>query len=108
MLLLNVDWKHKYSQYLVIFYLSIFLNQVLVLLEEKECKIAESVDVPKALGDLFEALLGAIFIDSGKNFSTVWRCIYRLMANEICKFWLIHILDYVLRPLLIQDMVQLD
>lgn len=45
--------------------------------------MAEDVDVPKALGDIFESLAGAVFIDSGKSLDTVWRVFYRLMKNEI-------------------------
>lgn len=55
------------------------------MLEEAECRIAETVEVPKALGDVFEAIMGAIFIDSGKKFARVWQVIYRLMKSEIRK-----------------------
>jgi len=41
------------------------------------------VDVPKVLGDIFEALAGAIFLDSGFSLDTVWKIFYRLMKNEI-------------------------
>lgn len=61
-------------------------EEILILLEEHECKIAETVDVPKALGDLFEALIGAVFIDSGGSFAVVWKVIYTLMKNEIRNF----------------------
>lgn len=55
------------------------------MLEEAECKIAETLEVPKALGDVFEALIGAVFLDSGKSLPIVWKVIYRLMKKEICK-----------------------
>ena len=45
--------------------------------------LAENVDVPKVLGDLFEALAGAIFLDCGMNLKTVWSVIYKLMHKEI-------------------------
>jgi len=43
------------------------------------------VEVPKVLGDIFEALAGAIFIDSERSLDTVWKVFYRLMQNEIGK-----------------------
>lgn len=44
-------------------------DHVELLREEKdvECKMAEYVEVPKTLGDVVEALIGAIFLDSGNN-----------------------------------------
>lgn len=47
--------------------------------------ISESIEVPKTLGDVFEALIGAIYLDSGKNLNETWRVIYNLMKNEIGK-----------------------
>lgn len=61
-------------------------EEVLIMLEETECRIAETVEVPKALGDVFEALIGAVFIDSGKKFALVWQVIYRLIKTEIRTF----------------------
>ncbi|XP_070162593.1 endoribonuclease Dicer isoform X3 [Polyergus mexicanus] len=57
-----------------------------VLLEEEECNLAEYVDVPKVLGDLFESLIGAIYLDSGKNLTKVWEIVYSFMHKEIDKF----------------------
>jgi dsRNA-specific ribonuclease len=42
-------------------------DQVQLLVEEQEMKMADYVDVPKALGDVFESLIGAIFVDSGND-----------------------------------------
>ncbi|XP_011494459.1 PREDICTED: endoribonuclease Dicer [Ceratosolen solmsi marchali] len=53
------------------------------LLEEDGCNISEHVDVPKILGDVFESLIGAIFLDTNKNLETTWSIIYRLMKTEI-------------------------
>ena len=33
----------------------------------------ELVEVPKVLGDLFEAIVGAVFVDCGHDLATVWR-----------------------------------
>jgi endoribonuclease Dicer len=62
---------------------------VLILLEEDEVHIAEAVEVPKVLGDLFESLAGAIYLDSGLDLQEVWRVYYRLMRREIgeSNFW---------------------
>ena len=43
------------------------------------------MDVPKVLGDIFESLIGAIYLDSGKDITLVWRIIYSLLKNEIGK-----------------------
>ena len=59
------------------------------MLEEDEVRIAEAVEVPKVLGDLFESIAGAIYLDSGLNLQEVWRVYYRLMRQEIgeSNFW---------------------
>jgi endoribonuclease Dicer len=51
--------------------------------------MAEAVEVPKVLGDLFESLAGAIYLDSGLNLQAVWRVYYKLMSREIgeSNFW---------------------
>ncbi|QQP35616.1 Uncharacterized protein FKW44_023891 [Caligus rogercresseyi] len=48
------------------------------LLSETECPILEDIDVPKALGDVVESLLGAVFLDSGFHLPTVWEVFKRL------------------------------
>lgn len=47
---------------------------------------AESVDVPKCLGDLLEAIIGAVFLDSGLSMQATWNVIYKLMSGEIHEF----------------------
>lgn len=61
-------------------------EEVLLLLEEQEVHIAEAVQVPKVLGDIFESLAGAIYLDSGLDLQEVWRVYYRLMRREIAEF----------------------
>ncbi len=39
--------------------------------------------MPKALGDVFESVAGAIFLDSGMSLDAVWRVYYRMMRPEI-------------------------
>lgn len=44
-------------------------DHVELLMEEMdvECEMAEYTDVPKTLGDVFEAIIGGIFLDSGND-----------------------------------------
>ncbi|XP_031435633.1 endoribonuclease Dicer isoform X2 [Clupea harengus] len=50
--------------------------------EEKE----EDIEVPKAMGDIFESLAGAIYMDSRMSLETVWRVYYPMMRPLIEKF----------------------
>ncbi|MBN3294911.1 DICER Endoribonuclease, partial [Amia calva] len=50
--------------------------------EEKE----EDIEVPKAMGDIFESLAGAIYMDSGMSLETVWLVYYPMMRPLIEKF----------------------
>uniref|UniRef100_A0A182N750 ribonuclease III n=1 Tax=Anopheles dirus TaxID=7168 RepID=A0A182N750_9DIPT len=47
---------------------------------------AEDVEVPKALGDVFESIAGAIFLDSDMSLDTVWQVYRTMMGPEIEKF----------------------
>lgn len=62
------------------------LVEELYLLAEHECEEVEDVEVPKALGDVFESVAGAIFLDSGMSLDAVWRVYYQIMRNEIERF----------------------
>lgn len=42
--------------------------------------------MPKVLGDLFEAMIGAVFLDSGMDLKLTWKVIYGLMKEEIIAF----------------------
>lgn len=55
------------------------------LIGEQKCEEAEDVEVPKALGDVFESLAGAIYLDSGMSLDAVWGVYYQIMRNEIGK-----------------------
>ncbi|XP_045498782.1 endoribonuclease Dicer isoform X2 [Colias croceus] len=61
-------------------------EDVLYLIDEEECQIAEYVEVPKAVSDIFESLVGAIYLDSKGCLDTVWRIVYRIMWKEIASF----------------------
>ncbi|CAH0602428.1 unnamed protein product [Chrysodeixis includens] len=56
------------------------------LIQEDEMEQAEDVEVPKALGDLFESVAGAIFLDSGMSLGAVWRSYVSLMGAELEAF----------------------
>lgn len=47
--------------------------------------MAEVIQAPKVLSDIFESLIGAVYLDSGKDLSKVWDVIYRLMHEQIGK-----------------------
>lgn len=55
------------------------------LIGEEECEEAEDVEVPKALGDVFESVAGAVFLDSSMSLDAVWKVYYRMMRTEIGK-----------------------
>ncbi|KAH1023571.1 hypothetical protein HUJ04_012751 [Dendroctonus ponderosae] len=58
----------------------------LYLIVETECEEVEDVEVPKALGDVFESVAGAVFLDSGMSLDSVWKVYYRMMKSEIEQF----------------------
>lgn len=62
------------------------ISEEYYLIEEEECEEAEDVEVPKALGDVFESVAGAVFLDSGMSLDAVWRVYYRMMRAEIEQF----------------------
>lgn len=55
------------------------------LLSDFDCPTVQEIDVPKVLGDVFESIAGAIFVDS-MSIDTVWKVFYRLMKNELGGF----------------------
>ncbi|VDN14165.1 unnamed protein product [Dibothriocephalus latus] len=46
----------------------------------------DEVEIPKALGDIFESLAGAVFIDSDLCLNTVWRVFYPLIKERVGMF----------------------
>ncbi|XP_078036312.1 endoribonuclease Dcr-1 isoform X2 [Augochlora pura] len=62
------------------------ISEEYYLIGEDECEEAEDVEVPKALGDVFESLAGAIYLDSGMSLDAVWGVYYAIMKNEIEQF----------------------
>lgn len=62
------------------------ISEEYYLLSEDECDEAEDVEVPKALGDVFESVAGAIFLDSNMSLDCVWRVYSNMMKPEIEQF----------------------
>ncbi|XP_051158648.1 endoribonuclease Dcr-1 isoform X2 [Leptopilina boulardi] len=62
------------------------ISEEYYLIGEEECEEAEDVEVPKALGDVFESLAGAIYLDSGMSLDAVWSVYYKIMKSEIEQF----------------------
>lgn len=60
--------------------------QLYLLDNEGEVEEEEDIEVPKALGDIFESVAGAIYLDSNRSLDTVWRVYFRLMKDTIGKF----------------------
>lgn len=62
------------------------ISEEYYLIKEDEGEEIEDVEVPKALGDVFESVAGAIFCDSGMSLDAVWNVYYKMMQNEIEQF----------------------
>ena len=54
-------------------------------LTEEECTDIEEIEVPKALGDIFESVAGAIFLDNGLSLDGLWKVYFKLLKPEIGK-----------------------
>lgn len=62
----------------------VFADSNLQILFQIECdKMDEDIEIPKALGDIFESVAGAIYLDSGMSLDTVWKVYYRMMKLHI-------------------------
>ncbi|XP_065351685.1 endoribonuclease Dicer-like [Cloeon dipterum] len=58
----------------------------LLLIQENNINIGIAIEVPKLLGDIFESLIGAVFLDCGKDLVATWNVVYSLMKHEIDLF----------------------
>nr|XP_006824151.1 PREDICTED: LOW QUALITY PROTEIN: endoribonuclease Dicer-like [Saccoglossus kowalevskii] len=54
--------------------------------EEEDGEEREDIEVPKALGDVFESVAGAIYLDSNMSLDAVWRVYYTMMKPHIDKY----------------------
>ena len=62
------------------------VSEEFFLLGEDDPEEAEDIEVPKALGDIFESVAGAIYLDSNLRLDPVWTVYYRMMKKEIDMF----------------------
>lgn len=81
----NTNFRANVTNGIHTFFLFSVIQLLYVLIEEEECNLIEYVDVPKTLGDLFESLIGAIYLDNGKDLTKIWEIIYSLMHKEMGK-----------------------
>ncbi|KAK3926206.1 Endoribonuclease Dcr-1 [Frankliniella fusca] len=58
-------------------------DELQLLMEEHECETALQVEVPDALGKLLPAIIGAVYIDSGKNINVVWDTFKSIFLPEL-------------------------
>jgi len=66
--------------------------------------MASNVDVPKVLGDIFESVAGAIFVDSGMSLDAVWRSYLRFLSADMGMFFfLLQRSSYVLDLLTLKE-----
>ncbi|GFR13484.1 endoribonuclease Dicer [Trichonephila clavata] len=93
--------RHKYHDFLKMLSPSLFrlMNDYIVILQESEaykffethlyyleeieCFDLEEVEVPKALGDVFESVAGAIYLDSGMSLDAVWKVYYPMIKPAL-------------------------
>lgn len=64
------------------------------LISEEECDEAEDVEVPKALGDIFESVAGAIFLDSNMSLDTVWKVMSLQNMSSILFLYMKNLSDF--------------
>lgn len=63
-------------------YMELYESPFIVAPPNSECGLI----APKVLGDVFESLAGAIFLDSGLDILKVWEVFYPIMADVIEKY----------------------
>ena len=54
--------------------------------DDCEADEAEEAEIPSPIARILQAVLGAVFIDSGKSFEAVWRVLVNIMGYEISMF----------------------
>lgn len=64
----------------------VVLDQIILLETEEDTSSAEAIDVPKVIGDIFESIVGAVYLDSGLDLIKTWSVIYGLMKQELHEF----------------------
>lgn len=73
------EWRHEFYCFLQIY------SSVFVLGVEDGGDFVE-VEVPKVLGDLFEAVAGAVYVDCGEDVAKVWEIYLPILKPSIGEF----------------------
>ncbi|XP_067628454.1 endoribonuclease Dcr-2 isoform X2 [Eurosta solidaginis] len=84
----NFDKYQEKQNYYVTDQVHILMEENILTENENEgstYNISANVDVPKALGDILEALIAAVYLDS-RDLRTTWHVIYRLLEKEFNQF----------------------
>ena len=80
----------SYKSYFKATYLSgdqlIIPNSYLVIDQLDSINFDDSIEISKVLGDIFESLMGSIFIDSDFDLNAVWLVLHKFMFNELIAF----------------------
>ena len=58
------------------------------VLGSEDSENSEEVEVPKVLGDLFEAVAGALYVDCEQNLNTFWQVYLPILKPSIGKWTL--------------------
>jgi endoribonuclease Dicer len=55
------------------------------MVTEEDCDEGEEedIEVPKAMGDIFESIAGAVFLDSGCSLESVWTVFFKFVCSAI-------------------------
>lgn len=61
-------------------------NSYLILDQPDSINFDDGIEISKVLGDLFESLFGAIFVDCDFDLNTVWSVLHKFMFNELIAF----------------------
>lgn len=61
-------------------------DEVLLMRADDEVRMGHAIDVPKTLGDVMEALIGAVFLDSGNDMKRTWQVVWHLLGGEVKAF----------------------
>ena len=67
-----------------------FLNHIKMRLIDQDGNYNEPEETSKILSDVFEAVIGAIYIDSGNKLEIVWKVYKALMQDFFSKFLIIY------------------
>lgn len=58
-------------------------DRVLLLIEETDARMGEFVDVPAAVGEMFAAVMAAVWMDCGRDTGRLWQCLAGLVRPDV-------------------------